>query len=86
MVLALALRLKADGNDVEVVLDERKGRRAAAALGLPRVGTAGLIGRAKAEGVLAGSERVRDVLDALEREGMYLGAEVRAAILEAADE
>jgi predicted nucleic acid-binding protein len=86
MVLALALHLRAVGADVEVVLDERRGRRAAAVLGLPLVGTAGLILRAKAEGVLAGSERVQDVLDALEREDMYLGAELRAAILEAAGE
>jgi len=50
------------------------------------VGTAGLVLRAKAEGLLAGSELVRDVLDSLEREGMYLGSELRASILEAADE
>ena len=57
------------GDDVEVVLDERKGRRAAAALDLSLVGTAGLVLRSKAEGSLAGSELVRDVLDSLEREG-----------------
>jgi predicted nucleic acid-binding protein len=86
MVLAVALRLQAGGEDVEVVLDERKGRRAAKALAIPLVGTAGLILRARAEGMLASSERVGDVLDALEREGMYLGTELRAEILEAADE
>ena len=43
MVLSLALHLRAGGDDVEVVLDERKGRRAAAALGLSLVGTAGLV-------------------------------------------
>ncbi len=86
MVLAVALHLRAGGDDVEVVLDERRGRRAAAALDLSLVGTAGLVLRAKAEGLLAGSELVRDVLDSLEREGMYLGSELRASILEAADE
>lgn len=86
MVLALALQLRASGDDVEVVLDERKGRRAAAALELSLVGTAGLVLRAKAEGLLAGSELVRDLLDSLEREGMYLGNDLRALILEAADE
>ena len=86
MVLALALHFQAGGDDVEVVLDERRGRRAAAALGISLVGTAGLILRAKAEGLLGGSELVRDLLDSLEREGMYLGTELRAAILEAAGE
>ncbi len=86
MVLAMALYLRAGGDDVEVVLDERRGRRAAAALELSLVGTVGLVLRAKAEGLLAGSELVRDVLDSLEREGMYLGTELRASILEAADE
>ena len=86
MVLALALHLRAGGDEVEVVLDERRGRRAAAALDLSLVGTAGLVLRAKAAGLLAGSELVRDVLDSLEREGIYLGTELRAAILEAADE
>jgi predicted nucleic acid-binding protein len=86
MVLALALSSRARGDEVDVVLDERKGRRAAAALGLSLVGTAGLVLRAKAEGVLAAPESVRDVLNSLEREGMYLGLGLRAAILEAADE
>jgi uncharacterized protein len=86
MVLALALHLQAGGDEVEVVLDERRGRRAAAALGLSLVGTAGLVLRAKAAGLLAGSELVRDVLDSLDREGMYLGTELRAAILDAAGE
>jgi len=86
MVLALALHLQAGGDEVEVVLDERRGRRAATALGLSLVGTAGLVLRAKAAGLLAGSELVRDVLDSLDREGMYLGTELRAAILDAAGE
>jgi predicted nucleic acid-binding protein len=86
MVLTLALHHRAVGNDVEAVLDERRGRRAAKALAIPLVGTVGLILRAKAEGLLGGFERVADVLDALEREGMYLGPELRAEILEAANE
>jgi hypothetical protein len=45
-----------------------------------------LILRAKAEGVLEGSERVGDRLDALEREGMYPGTDLRAEILDAAHE
>jgi predicted nucleic acid-binding protein len=86
MVLALAIQFRTEGAEVEVALDERKGRRAAAALGLALVGTAGLVLRAKAEGFLAAPESVRDVLDSLEQAGMYLGPELRAAILETADE
>ena len=86
MVLALALHRRASEDDVEVVLDDRKGKRVAQALGLDVVGTAGLIIRAKAEGLMPASERVGDVVDQLVRAGLYLGAKDKAAILEAADE
>lgn len=83
MVLALALSLGTAGEDVEVMLDERKGRRAAQALGLRLVGTAGLLVLAKAEGRI---ERITPLLDRLERAGMYLGDALRKTILEVADE
>jgi uncharacterized protein len=83
MVLALALSLGAAGDDVEVVLDERKGRRAAQSLDLRLVGTAGLLVVAKAEGRI---ERITPLLDQLEQAGMYLGEALRKAILEVADE
>ena len=83
MVLALALSLGAAGDDVEVVLDERRGRRAARALGLGLVGTAGLLVVAKQEGRI---ERVAPLLDQLERVGMYLGVALRRTILDVADE
>jgi predicted nucleic acid-binding protein len=83
MVLALALSLRAGGDDVEVVLDEKKGRRAALALGLPPVGTAGLLMLAKVDGRIP---NVAPLLDQLERVGMYLGEALRSEILEAADE
>jgi predicted nucleic acid-binding protein len=74
MVLALALSLAAAGEDVEVALDEKKGRRAARALGLRLMGTAGLLVVAKAEGRI---ERVTPLLDQLEQAGMYLGDALR---------
>ena len=83
MVLALALSLRAAGDDVEVVLDERKGRRAALTLGLPVVGTAGLLVLAKAAGRIPA---VAPVLDELERAGMYFGTTLRREILEVAEE
>ena len=83
MVLALALSLGTAGDDVEVVLDERKGRRAARGLDLRLVGTAGLLVVAKAEGRI---ERIAPLLDQLEQADMYLGDALRRTILEVADE
>ncbi len=83
MVLALALSLRATGNDLEVVLDEKRGRRAAHSLGLRLVGTAGLLIVAKDEGRI---ERITPLLEQLEQAGMYLGDALRTAILEVADE
>ena len=83
MVLALALSLRAAGDDVEVVLDDKRGRRAAQLLGLRLVGTAGLLVVAKAEG------RIKDIaplLDQLERASMYLTGTLRQSILDAAEE
>ena len=82
MVLALALVLRADGNDVEVVLDERR-PKGCLGLGLPVVGTAGLLVLAKLDGRI---KEVAPVLDQLERVGMYLGAALRNEILAGADE
>ena len=83
MVLTQALAFGADGHDVEVTLDEKRGRRAAQALGLRLVGTAGLLVVAKDEGRI---DRIAPLLDRLERVGMYLGDTLRAAILDAGGE
>jgi predicted nucleic acid-binding protein len=83
MVLALALTYKATGEDVEVLLDEKKGRRSAQALGLAVIGTAGLLILGKQDGKV---HQVKPLLDDLERQGMYLGSQLRREILEAADE
>lgn len=65
------------------MLDERKGRRSARALGLTVIGTAGLLILAKQEGRVL---QVKPLLDQLERQGMYLGSHLRGEILEAANE
>jgi hypothetical protein len=72
MVLAVALARRARGDDVEVVLDEWKGRRAAGSLGLPLHGTVGLLLLGKQEGRV---QAVAPLLDELLRHGMYLGEE-----------
>lgn len=83
MVLAQTLSLATTGNDVEVVLEEKRGRRAAQALGLRLVGTAGLLVIAKATGRI---ERITPLLDQVEEAGMYLGDALRKVILDVADE
>jgi predicted nucleic acid-binding protein len=83
MVLALALSYRAAGEDVEVVLDERKGRRSARALGLTIIGTARLLILGKQHGQV---HEVSPLLDELERQGTYLGSQLRRQILEATDE
>ena len=83
MVLALALSYRAAGEDVEVVLDERKGRRSARAPGLTVIGTARLLILGKQDGQV---HEVKPLLDELERQGMYLGSQLRRQILEAVDE
>ena len=75
MVLALALSLAAAGDDVEVVLDEKKGRQAAQALGSTPRGDSRLVsGR---QGPKAGSSGSPPLLDQLEEAGMYLGDDLR---------
>ena len=83
MVLALALSFRASGDDVEVVLDEKKGRRAARTLALALTGTAGLLVSAKEQGRIMA---VAPILDELERAEMYFGDELRKEILDVADE
>jgi uncharacterized protein len=83
MVLAVALARQAIGDDVEVVIDEAKGRIAAKALGLSLVGTAGLLLRAKSDGRIA---NVAPLLDELKRQGMYLDQGLLRSILILANE
>ncbi len=66
-----------------LLIDERRGRRYAIAVGLQVVGTAGLLVRAKRTGTI---DAVRPVLDALRTSGFRLGDAVYAQALAAADE
>jgi predicted nucleic acid-binding protein len=83
MVLAITLALRSAGDDVEMALDEKKGRNAAKVLGLALVGTAGLLLRAKSDGRITS---VAPLLDELEKQGMYLDEGLRKTILSLADE
>ena len=71
--LALALSLSAT-----VLVDERRGRRAAHDLGLSVLGTLGLLVRARQDGIVP-SLRVQ--IDALRTTGYYLSPELVASVL-----
>jgi predicted nucleic acid-binding protein len=78
-VIAAALELAGS----VALLDDRAARRAAEALGVAVVGTAGLILRAKRRGVLTAC---RPVLEELKACGMYLSDQTLAELLRRAGE
>jgi predicted nucleic acid-binding protein len=61
-----------------LLMDERAGRNVAAAHRLGFLGTLGILVEAKRHGYLA---EVRPSIDALEREGFWVGAALRARVL-----
>ena len=77
--IGLALEL---GTHV-VALDERRARRVARSLGLPLVGTAGLLLAAKQDGLILA---VKPYLDALVEAGFFLPSAVVAGVLAQAEE
>jgi hypothetical protein len=77
--LSLALELQAD----PLILDDLPARQLGKTLGLPIVGTAGLVFAAKQKGLIPA---VRPVLDALRAKGFRLRQGVYEEILEAAAE
>ncbi|HRC86402.1 MAG TPA: DUF3368 domain-containing protein [Thermoanaerobaculia bacterium] len=60
------------------VLDDRAARRCAQVLGLPVIGTVGIVLRARKKGLIA---RARPILSELERSGLYLTESVREEAL-----
>jgi len=78
---ALALALEHAG--AVVVLDDRLARRAAAALGIPLVGTLGLLLRAKQAGAI---EAVKPILDQLDSLNFRLDRDTRDVVLRLAGE
>lgn len=73
---ALALALEAPGS--LVLLDDRLARRYAAHLGIPHIGTLGILLRAKKAGRIPS---VAPVIDQLERLGFRLDSATRTAVL-----
>jgi hypothetical protein len=77
--IALALHVGVDW----IVLDDEAGRRVAATLGLPVIGTLGVVLLAKQEGVI---DAVRPLVDALTAVNFHLSPQLVARMLRDADE
>jgi predicted nucleic acid-binding protein len=71
------------GGSGAAVLDDRKARRVAKRLGIPIIGTVGLIVRAKHRGQV---QEVRPLLEALQAAGFWLGDKVVRGALRVAGE
>ena len=81
---AEAIALAVEQSAGLILLDERRGRHAAARLGLTVAGTLGVLIAAKDRGLLA---LVRPVLDALRMQaGFWIGDELHGAVLQVAGE
>ena len=76
--IALAVEL-----DAVLLLDERRGRRRAIELGLPRVGTGGFLVYAKRRGLI---DAVGPLLKEIEAAGVYLGEGLTRSVLRLAGE
>ncbi len=77
--IVLARELQADW----VLMDEKKGRRKVTELGLNKIGTVGILLKAKQVGLIA---EIRPELDRLRTEGFSLSQRVIDAVLRQADE
>lgn len=77
--IVLAKELNADW----VLMDEKKGRRKLAQLGLPKIGTLGLLLKAKEVGLLS---NVKPAIEQLNRVGFNLSLNVINLVLEQANE
>lgn len=78
-----AITLASESPGSEIILDDRKARRIAEEMGLPIVGTVGLILRAKRDGHL---QAVTPVLNALATAGFHIAPALRFEALRMAGE
>jgi predicted nucleic acid-binding protein len=71
---ASPIALAAENPGCQIIIDERKGRRVALALGLDVTGTLGLLIEASAQGFITADS---DLLDSLDRSGFRLSSELK---------
>jgi predicted nucleic acid-binding protein len=74
---AIALALESPGS--KIILDESKGRSVAKRLGVPVIGTLGIIIKAKEEALIHSG---RDILDKLEKHGFWISEQLKTQVLE----
>lgn len=80
---AAVIQLALEQNINRVCIDERKGRRAALAVGLKVTGTLGLLARAKALGILPA---LRPEIDKLTKAGAFYDPDLIAKVLQGVGE
>jgi predicted nucleic acid-binding protein len=78
-VIGLCLELRAQGHEVLLLIDDRAGRGEARHQGIPITGTAAVIALARQSGRIPAA---RPLLEALQRDGYFLGDATIAAVLE----
>ncbi len=78
-----AIALAAESAGAELILDDRKARRIAQSMGLPLVGTVGLLLRAKRDGLVIA---VEPLLDSLAASGFHVAPALRLEALRRARE
>lgn len=78
---AIALAVESPG--AEILLDDRKARRIAAEMGLPIVGTIGLLLRGKRDGLI---DAITPILDSLTAAGFRIAPSLRAEAVRLANE
>jgi predicted nucleic acid-binding protein len=80
---AAVIQLALEQRLMRVCIDELKGRRAALSVGLQVVGSLGLLGRAKTEGLISAA---RQFIDQAQQGGIYYDANLVAAFLQSLGE
>jgi predicted nucleic acid-binding protein len=92
--LARALRMQVDGGEAEaialakqlglrLILDDRRARAVARNLGLPLIGTVGILLRAKQARLVS---HIKPIIDELERHEFFIAPELRVEVLRLAGE
>ncbi len=94
VTLARALRMQVDGGEAEaialarqlrfrLILDDRRARTVARNLGLPLIGTVGILLRAKQAQMVS---QIKPIIDELERHEFFIAPELRVEVLRLAGE
>ncbi len=78
-----AIALALENPNSLLIIDEKKGRKIAKAMGIDVTGTLGILIKAKSKGVI---EKVKPILDKLESANFRISPSLRASVLKQAGE